>query len=249
MKIDNRSPKDIIQAFGTMLEEKLIPIGFKFLRSTKTLKLTLKGYDLSFSLLSDYNNRQAEWVYLNSCCFNVKHKDFSKWYNRYLSLDNSTVYNECFGHRWSLLYEEEQKKALTEIMDIIDKAVLPIITDLNNNTESFYCKIASFYLKYPIDDKFISTTAFLLYNERRELVQNCLPIIFKNLGNEEIMMLNTAYDLIKQSSNISTYNCKRMIVKEGFGMINYFYPLARLLLLYSIEIKHITNGSTASKFG
>lgn len=39
MKTDNRSPKDIIQAFGTMLEERLIPIGFKFRRSTKTLKL------------------------------------------------------------------------------------------------------------------------------------------------------------------------------------------------------------------
>ena len=84
MKTDNRSPKDIIQAFGTMLEERLIPIGFKFRRSTKTLKLTLKGYDLSFSLLSDYNNRQAEWVYLNSCCFSVKHKNFSKWYIHYL---------------------------------------------------------------------------------------------------------------------------------------------------------------------
>ena len=54
MKKDNRSPKDIIQVFGTMLEERLIPIGFKFFKSTKTLKLTLKGYDLSFSLLSDY---------------------------------------------------------------------------------------------------------------------------------------------------------------------------------------------------
>lgn len=52
MKIDNRSPKEIIQTFGTMLEEKLIPVGFKFLKSTQTLKLTLKGYDLSFSLLS-----------------------------------------------------------------------------------------------------------------------------------------------------------------------------------------------------
>ncbi|WP_368114563.1 hypothetical protein [Bacteroides sp. RTP21281st1_E4_RTP21281_210402] len=54
MKKDNRSPKDIIQVFGTMLEERLIPIGFKFFKSTKTLKLTLKGYDLSFSLLSRY---------------------------------------------------------------------------------------------------------------------------------------------------------------------------------------------------
>jgi hypothetical protein len=40
-----------------------------------------------------------------------------------------------------------------------------------------------------------------------------------------------------------------MIVKEGFGTINYFYPLAKLLLLYSIEIEHITNGSTFPKFG
>lgn len=249
MKTDNRSPKDIIQAFGTMLEERLIPIGFKFRRSTKTLKLTHHGYDFSFSLLSDYNNRQAEWVYLNSCCFSVKHKDFSKWYSRYLSLDNFFVYNECFGHHWSLLYEEEQEKALKEIMDIINKAVLPIITDLNENIESFYNKIASSYLKDTIDDKFISTTAFLLYNERREFVQNCLPIILKNLENEEIMMLNTAYDLIKQSSNISNYNCKCMIIKDGFGTINHFYPLAKLFLLYSIEIKHITNGSTAPRFG
>lgn len=249
MKKDNRSPKDITLVFGTMLEERLIPIGFKFFKSTKTLKLTLKGYDLSFSLLSDYNNRQAEWIYLNSCCFNVKHKDFSKWHSRYLSLDNFSVYNECFGHHWSLLYEEEQEKALKEIMDIIDKAVLPIITDLNENIESFYYKIASSYLKDTIDDKFISTMAFLLYNERKEFVQNCLLIILKNLENEEIMMLNTAYDLIKQSFNISTYNCKRMIVKEGFGTINYFYPLAKLLLLYSIEIEHITNGSTFPKFG
>lgn len=249
MKIDNRSPKDIIQAFGTMLEKRLIPIGFKFLKSTKTLKLTLKGYDLSISLLSDYNNRQAEWVYLNGCCFNVKHKDFSKWYSRYLSLDNFSVYNECFGHHWSLLYVEEQEKALKEIMDIINKAVLPIIADLNENIESFYNKIASAFLKDTIDDKFISTMAFLLYNERREFVQNCFPIILKNLENEEIMMLNTAYDLIKQSSSISNYNCKHMIVKDGFGTINLFYPLAKLFLLYSIEIKHITNGSTTPKCG
>ena len=114
MKKDNRLPKDIIQVFGTMLEERLIPIGFKFFKSTKTLKLTLKGYDLSFSLLSDYNNRQAEWIYLNSCCFNVKHKDFSKWHSRYLSLDNFSVYNECFGHHWSLLYEEEQENTLKQ---------------------------------------------------------------------------------------------------------------------------------------
>lgn len=244
MKIDNRSPKEIIQTFGTMLEEKLIPVGFKFLKSTQTLKLTLKGYDLSFSLLSDYNNRQSEWVHLNCCCFNVKHKGFSKWYNQYLLIESISIYNENFENHWSLLYEEEQKKALTEIMDIIDKFVLPLITDLDKNIEAFYHNIALSYLKYPIDDKLITTTAFLLYNKKIEFVQTYLPTIFKNLQNEEIMMLRTAYDLIRQSSNIQTYNCKRMIIRESCGTINYFYPFAKLLLLHSIEIKYITNGST-----
>ena len=69
-------------------------------------------------------------------------------------------------------------------------------------------------------------------------MQTYLPTIFKNLQNEEIMMLRTAYDLIRQSSNIQTYNCKRMIIRESCGTINYFYPFAKLLLLHSIEITY-----------